>query len=301
MTALELARGKWSGILGQWLNERNLSGKHSSCPLCGGKDRFRFDDLNGEGTWICSNCGAGAGMHLLMSVTGWQFKQAAQYIESMVGKVKAKPIRTAPDTEDAMAQIKKVWKETLPITEGDPVWRYLNNRTGLTEFPKHLRYHPNLSYYEDGKQSFHPAMIGHVQQSNGEGSTLHRTYLNQDGAKANVPTPKKLMTPVAKMENVAIRLGAPEDGAIAIAEGIETALAVTKRFKIPCWSVISAGLMRSFRPPEGVDFLFIYADNDESYTGQAAAFELANKIVMSSKVEVRVEIPPVMGKDWADW
>jgi putative DNA primase/helicase len=26
------------------MDERALSGKHGPCPLCGGRDRFRFDD-----------------------------------------------------------------------------------------------------------------------------------------------------------------------------------------------------------------------------------------------------------------
>ncbi len=38
---------------------------HQPCPMCGGKDRFRCDDLNGDGTYYCSNCGAGSGYKLV--------------------------------------------------------------------------------------------------------------------------------------------------------------------------------------------------------------------------------------------
>jgi autotransporter-associated beta strand protein len=31
---------------------KTLSGRHVPCPFCGGRDRFRFDDKNGAGTWI---------------------------------------------------------------------------------------------------------------------------------------------------------------------------------------------------------------------------------------------------------
>ena len=41
---------------------RNLIG---TCPMCGGKDRFRFDDKGGRGTWICSQCGAGDEIELV--------------------------------------------------------------------------------------------------------------------------------------------------------------------------------------------------------------------------------------------
>ena len=30
---------------------------HTPCPVCGGKDRFRFDNLNGTGSFICSQGG----------------------------------------------------------------------------------------------------------------------------------------------------------------------------------------------------------------------------------------------------
>ena len=41
----DVAAGKWHGLLlGFGLSERQLSGKHCPCPICGGNDRFRFDD-----------------------------------------------------------------------------------------------------------------------------------------------------------------------------------------------------------------------------------------------------------------
>jgi putative DNA primase/helicase len=43
--------------------------------MCGGKDRFRFDDKEGHGTWICTHCGAGDGFSLLMKVMGIDFKK----------------------------------------------------------------------------------------------------------------------------------------------------------------------------------------------------------------------------------
>ena len=47
------AEGRWEeyleGKLGLDLNE----GKPTECPLCGGEDRFTFDDKLGEGNWYC--------------------------------------------------------------------------------------------------------------------------------------------------------------------------------------------------------------------------------------------------------
>ena len=60
------ALGRWKGILaGIGVDPKYLTGKNVGCPLCkDGKDRFRFDDKRGEGTWICNRCGAGSGVDL---------------------------------------------------------------------------------------------------------------------------------------------------------------------------------------------------------------------------------------------
>lgn len=45
---------------------------HGPCPVCGGKDRFRFDDKEGRGTWFCSQCDhqSGGGLLLLSRFLG---------------------------------------------------------------------------------------------------------------------------------------------------------------------------------------------------------------------------------------
>ena len=49
------ARGNWKIILSHLgINTNFLENKHGPCPGCGGYDRFRFDDLNGSGSFICS-------------------------------------------------------------------------------------------------------------------------------------------------------------------------------------------------------------------------------------------------------
>ena len=55
------AHGKWRHILLQFgLTTKNLSGKHQPCPLCGGKDRWRYSDHDGNGSYFCSGCGPGS-------------------------------------------------------------------------------------------------------------------------------------------------------------------------------------------------------------------------------------------------
>lgn len=142
-------------------------------------------------------------------------------------------------------------------------------------------------------------MVARVVNAAGKPVSLHRTYLTDDGQKAAVPIPRKLMTPTEKLSNVSIRFAPPIDGWLGVAEGIETALCAAIRFQVPMWSCISAGMLRSFRPPEGVRLLFIMGDNDVSFTGQEAAYWLA-KTVSQNGIECRVHIPDDPGTDWAD-
>ena len=77
-----VAQGRWRSILAVLgADEKTLSGKHGPCPMCGGRDRFRFDDKEGRGTFFCSGCGAGDGVQLAMAITGQTFKEVAQQIE----------------------------------------------------------------------------------------------------------------------------------------------------------------------------------------------------------------------------
>lgn len=83
------AHGGWPGILSRFgVDVSLLTDRHSACPGCGGKDRFRFDDKNGEGTWLCSGGGdfqSGDGIALLMHVRSWEWKDAVQALGKELG------------------------------------------------------------------------------------------------------------------------------------------------------------------------------------------------------------------------
>lgn len=293
LNVMEVANGKWRGILATFgLTEKELSGKHCPCPLCGGKDRFRFDDKQGNGTFYCSKCGAGRGIDLVMRVTGNDFKTAATDVEKAAGFVKSEAYRSAVSDEAKIASLKKVWSESKQITETSQVVAYLSGR-GLIA-PKSLRTMPMA--YRDGSDylGMFETMLAKVSGPDGKGVTIHRTYL-KDGKKASVPSPKKLM-PGLPLKGAAIRLF-PHGECLGIAEGIETAIAASMRFDVPVWSCVSASGIESFIPPAEVKRVIVFADNDESFTGQAAAFAFAKR--MANKVKVEIEMPTISG-DWAD-
>ena len=78
----ELASGKWFFLLSSLGVDQNfLKNKHGPCPICGGKDRFRWDNKNGMGTFICNQCGSGDGYRLLEMYHGWDFYKALEEVK----------------------------------------------------------------------------------------------------------------------------------------------------------------------------------------------------------------------------
>ncbi|MBL8432315.1 MAG: toprim domain-containing protein [Dechloromonas sp.] len=294
----DVALGKWPGLLrGFGLTERQLSGKHGPCPVCGGTDRFRFDNKDGRGTFFCSHCGSGDGFALLGLVKGWTFKEAAWEVEQVAGTIQAGEIRLRTDEAERIERLRRVWAESKPLQDGDEAVRYLAGRgLILATTPDSLRLHSSLPYYNEqelvGK---FPALVARVAAPDGSGATLHRTYL-QDGKKAPVPSPKKLM-PGKPIAGAAIRL-APAGERLGIAEGIETALAASQMFNCPVWSCISAAGIESFEPPDEVRALTIFSDHDANFTGQSAAYAVAHRLAVRG-VACEVAVPPNVG-DWLD-
>jgi len=291
----DLCVGRWRGILTSLgIDDRFLSPKHGPCPICNsGTDRWRWDDKDGRGSWFCSKDGAGDGFSLLMKINGWSFAQAAKEVERVVGLAPVTPNRREFTDEQKQHALRRVYTESRPVVQGDAVWTYLNHRTGITEMPAAIRFHPGLRY--DASRSF-PAMLGLVTMPDGKASTMHRTWLDGNGGKAPVEEPKKVMA--GSIKTGAIRLS-PVAECLGIAEGIETALRAYVRFEVPTWAAISAGGMRDWIAPEGVKHVIIFGDNDANFTGQSAAFDLAHRLSMGG-ITTEVFIPQQVGTDWAD-
>lgn len=295
----EQARGKWRGILAQLgVPAEALTGKHGPCPKCGGTDRFRWDNKQGRGTWICSVCGAGDGFALLGNLYGWDFKRAAQEVDLVIGSVR--PERPKPEmSEDRSREMKRqVWAATRPMRRGDVAESYLRGRGLVLEtLPADLRTADLLDY--DGRSAF-PAMVAMVRDAAGKPVQLHRTYLQAGGTgKAPVECPRKLM-PGPMPKGSAVRLAEPVDGHLGIAEGIETALAASLHFGVPVWAALSAPMLAAWSPPEGVERVTVYGDRDGGQrAGQRAAYALAARLI-GEGIDATVELPCEPGRDWLD-
>lgn len=291
----EAAVGKWPGILlALGVDDKFLGKKHSACPFCGGADRFRFDDKNGSGSFICSQCGAGSGMEFAMRHLGASFKEAAASVDRVVGNVEVSRRMDERTEADKLHSIKKVLGECRAVTHGDPVWAYLNRRTGIDIIPADIRFHPGLFHSDGGS---HPCMVSIMRDIEGRGVTVHRTYLTAAGEKANVDPVKKFMAG-KRLNGAAVRLSRITE-CIGLAEGIETALAASIRFGMPVWAATNAALLEHFTPPAGVKAVWIFGDNDSSWTGQAASFMLAKRLARDG-FDVDVSIPEAKDTDWCN-
>ncbi len=291
----ERAKGRWRGLLPQFgIDSRYLSGRHGPCPFCGGEDRFRWDNKDGDGTFFCSACGPGSGADMVMKHNGWDFATAAREIEKVVGSGPVEPIK--PKYCASRDLLNTLWGEGSPITKDDPAGRFLYRRLGPVRFSKNLRYHPNLRYDGD-TPSHHPGMLAIVHDPDGTAHTLHRTYLTPDGEKADVQSVRRVM-PGTMPPGCAIRLF-PHAPVLAVAEGIETALAVNLMTGFPVWALINADNLSKFTPPEGVERLVVFGDNDASFTGQAGAYTLARRMV-ARRIAAEVRLPDVQGDDFND-
>jgi putative DNA primase/helicase len=297
----DAAVGRWPGIMQSLgVDPAYLRNKHGPCPICGGRDRYRYDDREGRGTWFCSHCGSGDGFKLLQGVFGWSFNEAARQVDRIVGTVPAGPVTLERTEESKVRALRQVWAESRVVVHGDPVWLYLSRRLGIEEVPAGLRLHPGLRYTDEEGHDLgkFPAMLARLQYPDGTGASIHRTYLTEDGHKAPVPQPKKIMAGKS-LKTAAVRLSEVET-TLGIAEGLETALAASIRFGVPVWAATSAALLESWVPPTGVERVLIAGDNDASFTGQSAAFGLARRLAQKG-LAVEVQIPGEIGHDWADY
>lgn len=141
-------------------------------------------------------------------------------------------------------------------------------------------------------------MVAKIVSDESKAVNLHITYLTEDGRKAATPKPKRVMA--GKLpEGCAIRL-APAAEVMGIAEGIETAMAASIMFGMPVWAAVSGVGLSKWIPPATAKFIHIFADNDESYAGEAKAYALAHRLVTLFKPAVQVMVPDTIGDDWND-
>lgn len=329
------ARGRWAFILQELGIPRDtLKNRHQPCPFCGGRDRYRFDDKDGNGTFICNQCGAGDGMELARRWLATDFSGSLNAVAGVLGiKGAAAPARPqtrskAPDRPpepqaDKLAAIAAKLEQAQPVSQTtalQSIARYLaargiNSRVLDGIRKDALLLHPCLTYYHPTPNSkgythmgSYPAMLACITNAQGETAGLHITYLQPDCSGKLVLHHDGDTLPAKKMQSrfsgslkgAAVRLF-PHNGTLCVCEGIETALAVRELTGLPVWACLSANGLQSFAIPPDITELAIYADNDrhKQNTGEQAARRLAGRAIMQG-ITVKILTPKTDGNDWLD-
>lgn len=307
---MQRAQNRWREILpALGVDARLLTNRGTACPVCGGKDRFRFDDKDGKGTWFCnqshrsettnSSGSAGNGFALIMDMKRCDFPEAARLVETVIGTDSAplapQPAAAEKGAAEEHAEVVALWRGAKPITPDDPAGRYLRSRLGAFVASRALRFHPAIPYGETTRAG----MLSAYVNQNGELAGLQRTFLTEAGEKAPMRNPRLTIGKLPDGGAVRLVRIEPKHSALGIAEGVETALSATALFGVPCWAALNSGRLAVWEPPEGFKDIIIFGDNDANKDGQKAAYTLANRLELR-KIITQVEIPPDVGTDWND-
>ena len=179
MDTISRARGRWPEIISALgVGSSYLKNKHGPCPCCGGKNRYRFDDKDGSGSYFCNQCGPGSGLMLLRKLRGWDHATACREVDTIIGSgdYVAKPessraLEPDPAVEREAAIRRLIGEATAPQIVAD----YLRGR-GLSVGSDVLLGHPGLLPCRS--QAAHlPAVIVPIDGPDGRLQSVERIFL----------------------------------------------------------------------------------------------------------------------------
>ena len=279
-TLTNALRGRWHGRYGV-----------APCPVCqpeGRRDQNALTLSDGRAGLLANCKKSGCGFRDVLAAAG---VAPGGYVPPDPASVAQREAERRADAAKRERQAHALWREAQPIG-GTVAETYLRSRGIICDLPDTLRFHPHC--WHGATASKHSALVALVE--GGEGFAVHRTYLLPDGTGKAALDPNRAM--LGAVAGGAVRL-AQACGALAVAEGIETALSLScglLRGPAEVWAALSTSGLRGLRLPTEPGHLTIASDGDPP--GRAAAQDLAARAdALGWKVSI---LPAPMGRDWND-
>lgn len=306
-----------------------LTGHATACPVCGGDDRFTYDNKSGRGDWVCRKCNdgypmAGDGLQLITRVNRIGLFRLMRELDggspppaSRAAQVNAPGPKRKADPAFVEKRLNGMWRDAQPQAMGDLSMRYLHERVpGLTAVPSSSLRLGMLEYrHEKRLLGKWPGILARFELPDGRLGTLHRTFLDPvkpakativsaDGELLDAKLNDMTLNPLA---GGAVRLMQPVDGEIGVGEGLETVYGAHMETGVPVWNCLNRVLLSKFVVPEGlgIKVVHIFMDFDHvdpktrQSPGVAAGMALAKRL-RAEGYTVVPHRPRVRGTDYAD-
>ena len=184
----------------------------------------------------------------------------------------------------------RIWWDARPL-KGSPAKLYLEKR-GILAASSALRFHPRTPLGPKGRAKFLPALIAAVSLDEGP-VAIHRTFLLQTGeTKADFAKPKRAL---GSLGQAAVRLFAPTDAKLGLAEGIESAMSAYALTGIPTWATLGNERFGLVSIPESVTEFHLFVDHDAG--GELAAARALEAYAAPSR-KILIRKASAQGADW---
>lgn len=295
------ACGHWPELLAVVGIDTPSRGKHGPCPACGGKDRFRLDDKEGRGTWICNQCGNGDGLDLLVRVTGKSTKEAAELLAPLVGLSaggldpaereriqRQQQAKADQDRKRSEQQRQKAARRAADIMAdtGQGESPYLERKG----FGSHLSA-VNRTLIREGGENFHAGSLVVALTDEG-GALVNVQLIRADGSKRYLAGGQKAGA-YHRIEGGAL---------VAVVEGYATGLSVHLAIGATVYCAMDAGNLHAVaqiarrQHPEAR--ILLCGDNDEGTQGNPGKAKSEQAAVAIGGL---VALPPEFSGDWNDY
>ncbi len=281
------AHHKWVSILTRCgVPVEYLQNKHGECPLCGGVDRYRFDDKTPNLAYYCNNCGHGSGLDLLMKFHSYGLHDALSQVHNVlsgkddpinpVGNVELLPVVAVPnETKQKILEGLIQFTSRTPTVAGVEYWDHRGIQEMQGRRIENIQY-GRIAYGvygtikdDQGNYVKTEAIIGLFSQWGELPVGALQIYLEKKLVHY-VPDDKTYISkPLFKVNNLSgcgIWLaGRAKSRVLHVAEGLENAVSIASMLNTR--HVVATGtapLMRVLIIPDHVEIVHIWRDDDNA-------------------------------------